>query len=38
MPDDPLPQLTTEDVRDMTPEQIVVARKAGQLNNTWGCR
>jgi hypothetical protein len=36
MPDDPLPQLTAEDVRDMTPDEIVEARKAGQLNEHLG--
>ena len=33
---DPLPQLNEEDVKGMTPEQIVEARKAGQLNEYLG--
>jgi hypothetical protein len=33
---EPLPQLTEDDVREMTPEQIVKAREAGQLNEYLG--
>jgi hypothetical protein len=33
---DPLPQLTEQDVKGMTPEAIVEARKAGQLNEYLG--
>lgn len=32
----PLPQLTEEDIRNLTSEQIVNARKAGQLNEYLG--
>ena len=33
---EPLPQLTEDDVRNMSPEAIVAARKAGQLNEYLG--
>jgi hypothetical protein len=36
MPDDPLPQLTEEDLKGLSPEQIVAAREAGQLPKFLG--
>jgi hypothetical protein len=33
---EPLPQLTEDDVRNMSPEAIVASRNAGQLNEYLG--